>query len=274
MEKWKICEEECLKYLKLNFSDKYYDFKGEGGSDSTKSDVLLTKSGIAIFYIETKMEQAQCGQFVAFPNEDEKSFYYSRSNLYPENLYSQLILEKMAENFDRYKNPSTNGIEVLMDKSYFYSWIFEFYKEKGVKYFITEKEVGNNNMSSDNFIIFPIEHFNRYFDVTAIYRKKKSGSANPTENNFDEIKRLASDEGFLVSEIYKQEKYTYVNMNAVCRTYKITGYKDTYQFKGVSENTFKVTKLSNTSNPNVIFLIKLVQAQQEIDLDLFKREFQ
>ena len=60
-----------------------------------------------------------------------------------------------------------------MDKSYFYSWIFEFYKEKGVKYFITEKEVGNNNMSSDNFIIFPIEHFNRYFDVTAIYRKKK-----------------------------------------------------------------------------------------------------
>lgn len=77
MEKWKICEEECLKYLKLNFSDKYYDFKGEGGSDSTKSDILLTKSGIAIFYIETKMEQAQCGQFVAFPNEDEKSFYYS-----------------------------------------------------------------------------------------------------------------------------------------------------------------------------------------------------
>ena len=63
-------------------------------------------------------------------------------------------------------------------------------------------------------------------------------------------------------------------MNAVCRTYKITGYKDTYQFKGVSENTFKVTKLSNTSNPNVIFLIKLVQAQQEIDLELFKREFQ
>lgn len=54
MENWQICEAECLQYLKKNFSDSKYKFEAEGGSDSTKSDILLTKSGIAIFYIESK----------------------------------------------------------------------------------------------------------------------------------------------------------------------------------------------------------------------------
>ena len=50
-----------------------------------------------------------------------------------------------------------------------------------LEYFIIEKEVGKNNMNTSNFIIFPIEHFPTYFDVTALYRCKKSGSSNPSE---------------------------------------------------------------------------------------------
>ena len=93
MENWQICEAECLQYLKKNFSDPRYDFEAEGGSDSTKSDILLTKSGIAIFYIESKMKQAQCGQFVAFPNTDTNSFEYSKGNAYSENIQTSFILE-------------------------------------------------------------------------------------------------------------------------------------------------------------------------------------
>ena len=77
MENWQICETECLKYLKLNFADKYYNFEAKGGSDSKKSDILLTKNGISLFYIEAKMSKAQCGQFVAFPNEGTRIFEYS-----------------------------------------------------------------------------------------------------------------------------------------------------------------------------------------------------
>ena len=97
----------------------------------------------------------------------------------------------MAEDFDRYKNPGTDGIELLMDNDLFYSWIGEFYKAKNVKYFIIEKDVGNNNMSSSNFVIFPIEHFQHYFNVSAKYRRKKSGSTNPTENDYAEITKAA-----------------------------------------------------------------------------------
>ena len=64
-------------------------------------------------YIESKMKQAQCGQFVAFPNTDSNSFDYSKANAYPENIQSEAILDKMTEDFDRYKNPGTDGTELL-----------------------------------------------------------------------------------------------------------------------------------------------------------------
>ena len=273
MENWQICEAECLQYLKKNFSDPRYDFEAEGGSDSTKSDILLTKSGIAIFYIESKMKQAQCGQFVAFPNTDTNSFEYSKGNAYSENIQTSFILDKMAEDFDKYKNPDTDGIELLMDKRYFYSWICEFYKSKGVKYFIIEKEVGSKNLSQNNFIIFPIEHFHKYFDVTALYRRKKSGSSNPTEHDYTEIKKAAASEGFAIKDIYKSGKYVFVKMNAEPITYKIIGEMHTYQYKPETNGIFKVTKLSSTSNPNVIFSISLIQDQQERDLEKFRLEF-
>ena len=132
MEKWQICEAECLAYLQSKYSKNENNFEAEGGSDSTKSDILFRKYGAIAFYIESKMSQAQCGQFVAFPNLESKSFDYSRANAYPENIYSESILEKMAEDFDRYKNPGTDGIELLMDNDLFYSWIGEFYKAKNV----------------------------------------------------------------------------------------------------------------------------------------------
>lgn len=276
MEKWQICEAECLKYLQSKYSKAEFMFEAEGGSDSTKSDILFKKFGAVAFYIESKMTQAQCGQFVAFPNLDSKSFTYSRANAYPENMYSQLILEKMGEDFERYKNPGTDGIELLMDKSIFYSWIGEFYREKNVKYFIIEKDVGNNNMNPSNFIIFPIEHFQHYFNVSAKYRRKKSGSTNPTENDFTEITKAAKSEGFTISEFYSKDgKHLLVRMDAAPGTYKIIGEKHTFQFKNISVSgkEFVVTRLSNTNNPNVIFSIGLTQEQQKRDLDKFELEF-
>ncbi len=273
MENWQICEAECLDYLKQNFSDNKYNFEAKGGSDSKKSDIVLTKNGIECFYIEAKMPHAQCGQFVAFPNEETKTFEYSKSNIYIENIHSELILEKMAENFDRYRNPGTEGIELLMDKTCFYSWIYEFYRNKGVRYFIVEKEVGTNNLTPQNFVIFPIEHFQRYFDVDALYRRKKSGSANPSEKDYAEISKALQSEGFQTTKIYKTGKYVFAEIAAAPLTYKIIGETHTYQLKYQKDNIFKVTKLSNTSNPNVIFAISLIQDQVDSDLTQFKQEF-
>ena len=275
MENWQICEKECLEFLKKNYADEKFKFEAEGGSDSTKSDILLLKNGIAVFYIESKMKQAQCGQSVVFPNDETRTFIYSPRNKYPLNHQTQVILDKMAEDYDRYKNPTSAGIPLDMDKSYFYDWIVAFYKSKEVKYFIVEKNTGANNLSYDNFLIFPLTHIHKYCDSGAIYRRKTSGSANPTEQNYKEIEEAMEFEGFKKKDIWKDGKYVYVKMDAAPMTYKLLGEEHTYQFKYEANDIFKVTRLSNTSNPDIVFHISLFkdQLQNPLDLDKFNAEF-
>lgn len=267
MENWEICEKECFEYLKKKFSSSIFSFEQIGGSNSSKSDILLNKNGIALFYIESKMKKAQCGQFVALADEKDNIFVYSRANKYDENLQSSIILDKMSKDFEKYNNPGTAGKDIQIDKSYFYDWIYHYYKDnKNVKYFILEKSVGNNNLNDDNFVIIPIEHFNQYFNVNATYRIKKSGSQNPCEKDFDNIKKALKSQGFNVINIFKKEKYTFVEFKAASMNYKIPTENHTYQFKWVENNLFKVTRLSNTNNANVIFDIELIKEQDSLDL--------
>ena len=170
MGKWEICETECFEYLKKNYANSKYTFEQNGKHNSTISDILFKKHGIATFYIESKMPNAQCGQFVVLQNDNLKKFYYSPKNLYAENMQSKLIIEFMNDNFAFYKNPCTKGKNIELEEDYFFDWIYHFYKNKKVKYFIIEKELGNQN--SDNFIIFPVQRLKKYVHANAIYRAK------------------------------------------------------------------------------------------------------
>ena len=273
METWKICEKECYDYITKRFQFRDFDFELDGGSDATKSDILVTKNGIAFFYIETKMKNAQCGQFVVFPDKTEKKFIYSNGNKYPINLQSSLIIDKMTENFEKYKNPGTKGIKLDIEDVYLFDWVYHFYKNnKNVKYFIIEKNVGINNLQDENFVILPIEHFYKYFEISAMYREKKSGSSNPTIKDIDDIKYAIYSEGFELKDIYFENKYVFVEINVAKNVYKLIGESNRYQLKP-ENNRFKVTKLSKTSNPNVIFEISLIRKQDPKDLEKFKSEF-
>ena len=277
MEKWEICETECFEYLKKNYANSKYTFELDGKHNSTISDILLKKHGIATFYIESKMPSAQCGQFVVLQNDNLKKFYYSPKNLYAENMQSKFIIEFMNDNFDFYKNPGTKGKKIELEEDFFFDWIYHFYSNKNVKYFIREKELGK--ISSDNFIIFPFQRLKKYVHANAIYRTKKSGSSNPNKNDFEDIITAAKSEGFEVLHIFQQNNYIFVqlnvNVNAVPMVYMLNGENHKYQFKLVENNIFKVTKLSNTCNANVIFDISLIQnaKQDKKDLQTFEGEF-
>ena len=52
------------------------------------------------------------------------------------------------------------------------NWIIQIYKDKGVKFFIT-----------NNYTILPVERFQDYFDISAKYRTKRSGSRNVGKKN-------------------------------------------------------------------------------------------
>ena len=131
---WKTFEDECTAYLNKKYGNK---FEQQGESNSTVSDILYCGEN-KTFYIEAKMKNAQCGQFVLLPDLKNCVFNYSLKNKTVENEYTKKILDFMNSNFNKFCNSSTAGLDINMPKSVFYNWITNYYKEKGVEFFITK----------------------------------------------------------------------------------------------------------------------------------------
>lgn len=257
MMNWKEFEIECLDFLKKKYGTSF-DLKGE--SDSTVSDILFD-NGCRSFYIEAKMPLAQCGQFVLLPDFNKKIFVYSQKNKTSENEYTTKISHFMNENFDYFHNAGTAGIKIDLDKDIFYGWIINYYRQKGVRFFITRGEYG--------FILFPIENLSSYFDVSAIYRKKKSGSSRLSKKYKDDFENAL---------IRSHINYSFDGINLISAENldgrKVYGDNFAYLLREQG-GSYRVNRLSNTVNANVIFSIKLIDYdihQQKLDKLLFDME--
>lgn len=124
--------------------------------------------------MDVKYCPAQCGQFVLLPDSENNIFRYSNRNKSRINIYSQKILNYMNCHFKDFKEVGTKGKDISMenDSDIFANWIIQIYKDKGVKFFIT-----------NNYTILPVERFQDYFDISAKYRTKRSGSRNVGKKN-------------------------------------------------------------------------------------------
>lgn len=245
-EKWKEFENKCYLYLKNQYG-KYADFTALGYSDSTVSDILVELSNGISFYIETKSPSAQCGQFVLLANEYSQKFDYSSRNSTPFLPATKVIIDYMNDKFDDFVSAGTKGIYIDLNSDIFYSWIKDYYSSKNVRYFITQ---GND------YLIFPIEHFDNYFDVRAKYRIKKSGSSVPVKSNIAEIETILHKHD-INGTIFNIGKQMYLETDTNIDGQKLTGTKYTYLFKKGEKSNFLIRKLSNTNNANVIFEINL-----------------
>lgn len=162
-------ELESFEYLKDNYSNNNIKFIHHNTTDSTKSDIEVFINGKSKFFIEAKDMAAQSGQFVLLSNDDEKLFTFSPRNKSVPNEMTNIIIEYMNKNYDRFNNAGTSGEKIDIDASIFVKWIIEHYKEKKVKYFISKK---------NNIIILPIDKFGDYFEVSANFRIKKVALEN------------------------------------------------------------------------------------------------
>lgn len=259
---WEKHELECINHLQKNFAtESHIQFKHLGGSDSTKSDIAVYKNGKFTFCIDAKMENAQSGQFVLIPDETNKTFIFSKANKSALNEQARAIINEMILNFDKYKSPTTKGISINLSQQASANWIIDHYKALHADFFITK---------GADFIIAPIEKFGDYFHIKAIYRKKKSGSANPTQKDTTAIMLLLRKHGLTFSNLKFSGKYLVVNILSKEKQFKIEGDGKDYFFKKQENGSYKITKLSNTNNPNVIFEISLRKQQDPNDLELFK----
>lgn len=247
MKTWEKFEIECFEFLEKKYG-KYFEYKGK--SDSTVPDFLFFKDGLN-FYIEAKMPNAQSGQFVVFPIDTKKVFKYSEKNKSPHNIYTEKILGYMSQNFDNFTDPNKTVKEIDIDSQVLSSWIINYYKNKGVKFVISIYE--------ESFIIFKIEDLNKFFNITANYRFKKSGSSEVAKKNIDDLSLALDTAGIAEYEINYDDKNKLrlsTDLDIDLNKKTLPGNSRKYYIRE-HQGDYKVTQLSNTNNGNVIFSINL-----------------
>lgn len=246
MKQWEQFEKECIEYLNDNF-DKYATFQHMGGKNSNISDILVKTNKNNEFYIEVKHSPCQSGQFVLIPNFESKEFTYSNRNKIDINHFSKTIMDYMNSNFVKFSNSGTAGTIIDFEncQNCFANWIKSLYKTKNAKFIIT-----------NNFKLIDIDELEYFFDITAKYRIKKSGSSKVPKKDYENILNYILDK-------YPIDKYTYKNNSLFVKSnnnlQKISfEYKNfTYKFSIKENSYFEVRRLSKTRNANVIFSLRL-----------------
>lgn len=245
MELWEEFEIQCTTYLNQRFG-AYAQFIHQGGADSTTPDILVKTNGGNTFYIEAKHSPAQCGQFVLLPDLETRTFKYSQQNANRINIYAEMIIEYMNKDFDGFRDAGTAGkdIDIPNGSDIFSDWIIQVYGDKGTKFFIT-----------NNYTILPIEHFRDYFNVTAKYRTKRSGSGNIGKANLNPISDYIKSSNYAITNSRTAGDKLFVVSPQKLHNQRFTLRGIEYMFS-LRGNEYELRKLSNTYNANVIFSIK------------------
>lgn len=272
---WEDLENRCCEYLKQVYGNNN-SIEAYGNADSTKADIQISNTVHDPFFVEVKSEKAQCCQFVLFPNTDTKQFDFSRDNKVPLSDNCKKIIAHMNRSFETYCKVGKRGIPVNIDPAILYGLVSDFYREKNVKFFMTE---------GSEFIIFPTERFSAYFDIEAVYRRKPSGSSEPIQaTNTSEILQGMADEqitGELEYKLVQGKMRCFLHTVRQLHGHRIPCPNYTYQCKEnrhsqqvakKSDYIFEVRRLSKTSNPNVICQLSLKKTTQAAeDLKAFEQ---
>ena len=310
MKNWEKLENDATIHLQTKYKgfikttpvvldDGTIEQGGQGGQDSTVSDIYITANNNNEFYVEVKQKTARCIHFSLIPNETEEIFEYSDNNvtipkydivngLIPE---IQKIIDYMNENYEVYFNTKdTKGAKYLpldiFTQDVLYNIIKYFYTKKKSKYFITQNK-------SKDFILFSIDNFLNYFYVNkAVYRIHKSGTKKLSNNKYkDFIKTFEkyfniSSENYVIFKINVDEKTRYyLGTNIPIETVKQFNTQEIFYFLSENNNPtgtqvqkyknwFEIRQKGTTSNPAIMFSIQLKNdaVQNQEDLKLFENE--
>lgn len=260
-------ELDSLEYLRKNYGKEGIVFIHHNTADSTRSDIEVIINGCSKFYIEAKDTVAQSGQFVLLPDDTSRRFLFSPRNKSLPNEMTELMIAYINEDYKRFNAAGTAGESLNIDHRIFTQWIIDHYREKRVKYIISKR---------NKMLICPIEKFGEYFEVSANFRIKQSGSTEPSGKYVDDV-ILALKKQFNITDVYKhtvnRKTKLFVNGPASLSKMRFDSGNYTYYLSPQAEiGHFEVKQLSNTRNKNVIFTINVKQEQMASDLEQFKSE--
>lgn len=263
MKKWEDFENEMTSYLKEMLHDYDVIVKQYGNSNSTIPDIEITiNSNNKKTYIETKMPVSQTSQFVVDIENDK--FIYSNNNKFKSNEFSKEIIKILNDNFNLYKNVAQKGLNIPVPKEIAFGWIVTNMKNKKVEFIISIDNKGNKK-------IFSLDHFNDFFNVKTIIRRKKSGSQKLPKTYYEDFKKhlklkfskykyslyLENNKLFIKLPLDLEKKESYLDSDLLPE-----GKKYYLSNKGCGKYEAKIT--SATNNPNIIF--ELTAKKEDFDM--------
>ena len=158
------------------------------------------------------------------------------------------------------KNETPNHVLVnfVLDYDYdnFISYAYYIRQEMTNRGIRTMNSVWEKIISlKTDYTILPIDHFLEYFDVTAKYRIKRSGSSNVGKSKLESVKNYINSHDYIItnSRIAGDKLFMASPQQLHEQRFLLRGIE--YMFS-LRENEYELRKLSNTYNANVIFSIK------------------
>lgn len=262
---WEKFENEIFLEFKKKYSNNNTKFELLGVSDSTQSDILVIKKDEPEFYMEIKSSIAQAAQF-ALNQNSEKKWYFSDLNKTTSTNNSEEIIGFI--NKSDFGAITTSGISIGIDQKTQFDWIKDFYEERCVEFVVTSY---NNEL-----VIMPLENIHIYFNVSVIVRKKGSGSAELSNPVWRKIKNHPVFNGVRENNVINGKRYLTFDSLPESLNNNKTIFADMFddeiirfQLEIISDRKVYIRKLSNTSNPTVIFTLTSKRSQISEDMAYF-----
>ncbi len=246
MADWADFEQNSAAFLNENSPEPCLKFKATGGSDSTQPDIQpLIHGKPTLENIEAKLTPSQAGQFVVLLKDGK--FQYSST--YPPDEFSSKIIDEMNQNLEEYSECGTKGVEVMVNQEVLVSWIRQHYANKNSKFIATSTKSGN--FDANWISVIPIERLGEFFQVSAVARRKKSGSRHLPRKDLELVQRLVEGTYGPNHIVYRDGQIEFAEGFELQERYFGEG-----QYFVSGKNQIK--KLSKTNNISVIFTLDYI----------------
>ncbi len=248
MQKWEQFEQNATEFLSALYPD--FIFKNIGNTNSNAPDIkVYDKSNKHLFNMEIKYSPSQAGQIVVLDNDG--TFEFSKKSKNEQVPATETILEYLNTHYNTYNNVAQSSIPIEIDSSVLYAFILEQYKLKGNKWIISSTKATNPDLKS--ICLIPLERIENNFKVSAVLRRKKSGTREIPKSMRGTAEKLIS----VICEepILKQDgKKTYLLGDIGNNSYTLP--ENLYLSKK-EEDLYEIRKRSSTNNANIIFSLEL-----------------
>lgn len=267
MKDWKRYEMNALDYLRNKNTFSQVVFILKGGSDSNESDIEVTHNKKKLFSIDAKLSPSQCGQIVLIEKEHKKLVLSPKMKFI--NEFSGEILNHINNMYSYYFNTDKSFIELCCEKFILNEWVKQHYKNKDCLFFITSNEMDGYHS------IIPIDLIHKYFTISAVIRRKRSGTRQVAKKdlknaikqtsthlkkcNIEKYNLFVNEESLL---LLLNEEITLVGESRRFENYFISDTEN--------KNIYKIKVRAKTNNINVVFRLEYTGEKKNIGLEDIK----